>query len=230
MEEMRNILLLLGPALWAAPAGAPPMESFYSKAEFELTADPAAPQWKVKGVIAENNVHGKPTPGHRTEIRSRWTDNNIYFLFICPYEQLNLKKDPVTTADTNLLWDWDVAEVFISGDFKNIKQYKEYQVSPQSEYVDLAINREPDPPVHDWHWNSGFKVKARIDHAKKVWYGEMRIPFQSFDPRPPKRGNEILANLFRIQGPGPRRAGVAWRPTHTNTHHTPEAFGRIVLR
>jgi hypothetical protein len=31
------------------------------------------------------------TPGHRTEIRSRWTDKNLYLLFICPYEELQMR-------------------------------------------------------------------------------------------------------------------------------------------
>src|SRR5262249_36563471 len=39
----------------------------------------AAPQIFVDRDPFENVV-----PGHRTEIRSRWTQNNLYFLFICP--------------------------------------------------------------------------------------------------------------------------------------------------
>ena len=31
---------------------------------------------------------GKVVPHHRTEIRSRWTDKNVYLLFIAPYEEL----------------------------------------------------------------------------------------------------------------------------------------------
>ena len=57
-------------------------------------------------------------PGHRTEIRSRWTGRNLYFLFTCPYEQLNLKPEPKTETETNQLWKWDVAEVFIGSDTK----------------------------------------------------------------------------------------------------------------
>src|SRR5437764_8898081 len=93
------------------------------KADFDLTADPDAKPWKgVRGVFADKGPMGQPAPGHRTEIRSRWADANLYFLFICPYEKLNLKPDPVITADTNHLWDWDVAEVFIGSDFQHIRR------------------------------------------------------------------------------------------------------------
>src|SRR5689334_20974105 len=72
------------------------MVSHRSKSDFDLTADPNAKAWKgVRGVFAENGPKGEALTGHRTEIRSRWTDDNLYFLFICPYEKLHLKPDPV---------------------------------------------------------------------------------------------------------------------------------------
>jgi hypothetical protein len=103
-----------------------------------------------KGVVADRGSLGDLTPGHHTEIRSRWTQQNLYFLFICHYEQLHLKPSPTTTAETNKLWDWDVAEVFIGTDFKDIKRYTEFQVSPQGEWVDLLIDRNPTPPNPRW--------------------------------------------------------------------------------
>ena len=48
--------------------------------------------------------------------------------------------------ETNELWNWDVAEVFIGSDFKNIRRYKEFEVSPQAEWVDLDVNL--DAPRH----------------------------------------------------------------------------------
>jgi hypothetical protein len=57
----------------------------------------------------------------------------------------------------------------------------------------------------------------------------MRVPISSIDPRPPKAGNEMRINFYRLQGPPPARKGIAWQPTGARTHHVPEAFGRIVL-
>ena len=67
-------------------------------ADFALTADPSAAAWKgVAGVVAEKDRFGKAIPGHRTEIRSRWTDKNVYLPIIAPYEDLYVKPDPTTT-------------------------------------------------------------------------------------------------------------------------------------
>jgi hypothetical protein len=194
-----------------------------AKADFALTADPNAPQWKsVTGVVTEISRRGEHVPNHRTEIRSVWTPKNLYLLFICQYEELNLKSNPSTTTETNKLWEWDVAEAFIGTDFNDIKHYTEYQVSPQGEWVDLDIDRKPTPAKHDVEWNSGYEVKARIDSDKKVWYGAMRIPMD-------KLGLEMRANFYRIQGPPANRKFINWQPVNNDSYHTPEAFGILRL-
>ncbi len=204
--------------------------SYRAKADFELTASPASVAWKnVKGVFAERGPQGEAVPGHRTEIRSRWTKKNLYLLFICPYEQLFLKEHPSTTTETNLLWEWDVAEVFVGADFNHIRHYREYQVSPQGEWVDLDIDLDGPEPDKRWLWNSGMQVKARLDKEKKIWYGEMKIPIASIDSRPAAPGNEMRINFYRIQGPPPHRKFIAWQPTHSASYHMPEAFGKLRL-
>ncbi len=227
---MRILFFALIFAAVALAAGPGTVKSKFSKADFALTADPAAGAWKeITPDIAELDHFSKPVPGHRTEIRSRWTKDNLYFLFVCPYEALNLKENPSTESETNKLWNWDVAEVFVGADFKNIRQYREYQVSPQGEWVDLDIDRDNPKPEGGWLWNSGFKVKARIDREKKIWYGEMRIPTRSIDARPAAPGNQMRINFYRIQGPPPDRKGICWRPTGARNNHVPEAFGLIEL-
>ncbi|MGH9661409.1 MAG: carbohydrate-binding family 9-like protein [Bryobacteraceae bacterium] len=204
--------------------------SQYSQEDFALTADPASRNWKdAPAVVAENGPRGEPVPGHRTEIRSRWSRRYLYFLFTCPYETLNLKPDPSTATETNRLWTWDVAEVFVGADFQNIRRYKEFQVSPQGEWVDLDIDRDRPQPEGGWRWNSGFTVKARIDSEKKIWYGEMRIPLDTIDSRPPKKGLEMRVNLYRIQGPAGAKRNIAWQPTGAPSYHVPEAFGLLRL-
>lgn len=226
---MKLILLFSAflPALAAADAGV--IVSHRFKSDFDLTADPHAKPWKgVRGVFADKGPMGQPAPGHRTEIRSRWTDGNLYFLFICPYAKLNLKPDPVTNAETNHLWDWDVAEVFIGSDFQHIRRYKEFEVSPQGEWVDLDIDRDFVQPDGGVKCNSGFESKARIDAAKKIWYAEMKIPFAAIDKRKPAEGVEYRINLYRCQGPEPR-VFIAWQATGEKSFHVPEKFGSMKL-
>src|SRR6266536_797816 len=142
------------------------MISHRVKSDFDLTADPNAKPWKgVRGVAADKGFHGEVIADHRTDIRSRWTEANLYFLFVCPYQKLYLKPDPVTNAETNHLWDWDVAEVFIGSDFQRIRHYKEFEVSPQGEWVDLDIDRDFKVPENGIKWDSGFTNKTHIDEA-----------------------------------------------------------------
>lgn len=227
---MMRLLLLLLAALPLAADGPGVMLSRYAPGDFALTADPASPEWKdAAPVFAERSPQGEAEPDHRTEIRSRWSDRNLYFLFISPYRTLYLKPDPQTSADTNKLWDWDVTEVFVGTDFRNIKRYKEFEVSPQGEWVDLDIDLGHEQPVGGITWNSGFASKTRIDRERKIWYAEMRIPIDRIDDRRPEPGREMRLNLYRIEGGPPNRIYIAWQPTGKATYHAPEAFGRLKL-
>jgi len=176
--------------------------------------------------ITRNAQH---EPAYRTEVRSRWTEGNLYFLFVCPYEQLNLKPDPTTAAETNHLWNWDVAEIFVGSDFKNIRKYREFEVSPQGEWIDLAIDLNDPHHGEGWMWNSGFKSAARIDAKAKVWYAFLRIPYAAVDTRTAAPGNTLRINFFRSQGPETNLKQLAWRPTMQATFHVPEAFGTLKL-
>lgn len=198
--------------------------------DLPLNADPRSDLWRnAPTAFADSDAMGRPVPGHKTEIRSRWTATHLYFLFICPYEQLHLKPQWTAERETNTLWDYDVAELFIGADFDKIWRYREYQVSPRAEWVDLDIDRRTPLPEGGWLWNSGFTVAATHNPQSKVWIGAMKVPIVSITDTPVKEGFEFRANFYRLQGPPPKRAGIAWRPTNTRTYHTPEAFGRLRL-
>lgn len=202
--------------------------SIYANHDITLNTDSASAFWRGAGrVYLERDVMGGPAPGLRTEVLSRWTKNNLYLLYICPYQELNLKPNPNPHKETNGLWNWDVAEAFIGWNFNDISRYKEFEVSPQGEWVDLAIDLREADNSHNWKWNSGFSVTARINYAKKVWYGAMQIPFASIDPRPPKAGTLLRVNLFRSQGPD--HHDVVWQPTMEKTFHVPSRFGILEL-
>jgi hypothetical protein len=73
------------------------IESVKADNDVALTANRVSSFWQGgHAVPAESDRYGKPLPGYRTEIRSRWTKNNLYFLFICPYDTLYLKPAPDT--------------------------------------------------------------------------------------------------------------------------------------
>jgi len=206
------------------------LESKFAAQDIAPNTEPNSEFWRAApATIADRDPFGKIVPHHRTEIRSRWTHDNLYFLFICPYDELHLKPDPQPGVETNHLWEWDVAEVFIGSNFNEIRKYKEFEVSPQAEWIDLDIDLSKPHHEEGWLWNSGFQVAARIDRVSKTWYACMRIPYSSVGPRPPAAGNTLRVNFYRSQGPPSNHKAIAWQPTHQTTYHVPEAFGLLKL-
>lgn len=224
------ILLLLIAGCCPLLSAQAKIQSVRAEADVSLNTNPKSTFWRgAQPVYLESDTHGNPVPKYRTEVRTRWTKQNLYFLFICPYEQLNLKPNPSTSSETNQLWNWDVAEAFIGSDFKDIRRYKEFEISPQGEWIDLDINLNKPHHEDGWTWNSGFKVAARIDRTAHVWYGAMKIPYSAIDTRPAAVGNTLRVNLFRSQGPGPKHHEITWHAPMTDTFHTPERFGLLEL-
>ena len=118
------VLVVIGAQLAMAAADGL-IESTETREDIAPSTDPAIAFWRAAPpVYAERGPQGETLASHRTEVRSRWTKKNLYFLFICPYDKLNLKPSPIISTETFRLWDWDVAEVFIGADFQNIRRYK----------------------------------------------------------------------------------------------------------
>ena len=209
----------------------PTVESLHAKRDIELNLNPASPFWRAaRPIYAEVDKAGHALPDYRTVIRSRWTGKNIYFLFVCPYKDLYLKPAPDTHHETNQLWNWNVAEVFIGSDFKDIKRYKEFEVSPQNEWVDLDIDLNKPHHENGWVWNSGFEHVTRIDTAKHIWYVAMKIPFTAIDTRSPAPGNMFRVNFYRTEGPPNAAKEIMWQPVMSDSFHMPERFGLLRLQ
>ena len=200
----------------------------FASEDRKLTLDPQSDFWKaVPAASFQNDSMGRETGLKPTEVRVRWSKQFLYVLFVGRYEALYLKPDPQTARDTVPLWDWDVAELFIGADFANIQRYKEFEVSPQGEWVDLDVKKDLND--FDWHWNSNFEPSAKIDRAAKTWYGGMKIPWTAIDTREQKAGNEFRVNFYRIEGAPPNRKFLAWQPTKSASYHVPEEFGKLIL-
>ena len=207
------------------------VESVQADRDVALDANPDSAFWReARLVYAEVDKDGRELAAYRTAVRSRWTKTSIYFLFVCPYERLYLKPTPDTAHETYELWKWNVAEVFIGSDFQHIKRYKEFEVSPQNEWIDLDVDLNHPHHEQGWVWNSGFEHAAEIEKSRHVWYAAMRIPFAALDSRPVRAGNTFRINFFRTEGAGPGAKEVMWRPVMGATFHAPERFGLLELR
>ncbi len=208
--------------------------SYEASENHALNPDPDSPFWRAaKSIILDRNILGQPDPTVRSEARSRWTKDNLYFLFWGPYETLHLKPDPDTVHETFKLWFYDDFELYLGSNFENINLYGEFQISPQSEFLDQAIDATVTKPGwgNEHLWDSGMTVKSRIDRDNKIWYGEMCIPLRAIDKRNPMAGNEFRVNVYRLQfaGEGKRIHFLAWQPTGEWNPHRPKKFGILRL-
>lgn len=230
MKTMFTLLCLSLFSLPALSADDSVMESVHSASDVQLDTNPGSAFWQgAKPVYADVDGDGKEIKAFRTEVRSRWTADSIYFLFVCPYKQLSLKPAPNVAKETYQLWNWNVAEVFLGSDFNDIKRYKEFEISPQNEWIDLDVDLHNPHHEEGWVWNSGFEHAARIDAEHHLWYAAMKIPFKALDSRRPAAGNKFRANLYRTDSEGKSAVEVMWQPVMSKTFHTPEHFGQLIL-
>jgi hypothetical protein len=169
----------------------------------------------------------------RTEIRSFWTDTDLYFLFSCPYEALNVFLPAANAAPRNGLWDRDVVEMFLGDDWQNIRHYREFEIAPTGDWIDLAIDL--DRKNYDKTWRSGWQTAARIDQTRKTWYAGARIPLRAVSEKPVRTDTRWRMNLYRIDGLGldPVRHFMCWQPTcvqNRDPNHVPEHFGTLIFK
>jgi hypothetical protein len=200
----------------------------------ELNTDPHSATWSHAGSasIVKDCTQQLDYPKLKTEVRAFWTDSDLYLLFISPYEQLNLWLPADNSKDRLKLWDRDVVEFFLGDDWTDIKHYREFEIAPTGDWVDLAIDLNHDKYEADW--NSGWQRQGRIDEAHHVWYAAARVPLKSVSEQPIKAGTKWRGNLYRIDGLGedPQRHFMCWQPTcvvNRDPNHVPEHFGTLIF-
>ncbi len=199
-----------------------------------LTLNPDAGIWKraASATMDKDCTHTTEYKTLKTEIRAFWTDTNLYLLFKCPYTVLNLFLPPDSSQPHVGLWDRDVVEMFLGYDWEHIRHYREFEIAPTGDWIDLAIDL--DKKSYDHSWRSGWRTMARIDETQKLWYAAAQIPLSSVSPEPVHAGTKWRGNLYRIDGlgPDPQRHFMCWQPTcvlKRDANHVPEHFGTFVF-
>jgi hypothetical protein len=200
----------------------------------ELTTDPNSAPWSsaARTSIVKDCTHVVEYKPLETTVRGFWTDKDLFLLFECPYKQLNLWLPAKGGGPRDKLWDRDVVEMFLGDDWKNIRHYREFEIAPTGDWIDLAIDL--DQKSYDQTWRSGWTTTARIDKKAKVWYAAARIPLAAVTKQRVKAGTMWRANLYRIEGLGAdaRRHFMCWQPTcvvNRDPNHVPENFGTLVF-
>jgi hypothetical protein len=206
----------------------PTIHVVYSPYDLPLSTDPQALPWRNSCPVSfQHDNYGIPVKGMRTTIFTRWTVSYLDLLFVCEYRRLHLKPQPQTEQPTSKLWTWDVAELFLGSDMQHIRRYKEFEVSPQAEWLTLDVDLDAPLKKAKRPGNWGFQTAAHIDDVACIWYAAMRIPFAAIATQPVQAGVSFRANLFRSQGPESQL--LAWQPPMSDTFHTPERFGTMLL-
>jgi hypothetical protein len=224
-------------------AQAPPCVAGSPRAEFQishvsgkpqLTLDENAPFWKhaATQTMWKDCSRQIEYPQTRTTIKAFWTASDLYLLFRCPYGELNVFVPANHAAPHVGLWDRDVVEMFLGDDWQNIRHYREFEIAPTGDWIDLAIDL--DHESYDHSWRSGWETLARVDEANKIWYAAARIPLKAVSAQPVKAGAKWRMNLYRIDGLGadPQRHFLCWQPTcvqNRDPNHVPENFGTLVF-
>jgi len=203
----------------------------------ELSTDPHSSTWShaASAWMDKDCTRQIDYPNLKTEVRGFWTGSDLYLLFICPYYELNLWLPPDNSKDRLKLWDRDVVEFFLGDNWTNIKVYREFEIAPTGDWVDLAIDlNRKDDDYNAAAWNSGWQRQARIDEKNHIWYAASRVPLHSVSEKKVVPGTKWRANLYRIDGLGedPVRRFLCWQPTcapNRDPNHVPEHFGTLIF-
>ena len=166
-----------------------------------------------------------PDALRETEVRILWSPGIFYLHFTAKYRTITVFTDADPDGRRDQLWDRDVAEAFLQPPGSALRNYKEFEVSPNGSWIDLEI-----APGQKYNLQSNLRRRTSIDEHATIWQAELAIPMKSialsFDP-----SAEWRANFFRVEGAVEPRFYSAWRPTRTPqpNFHVPEAFGRLIF-
>ena len=199
-----------------------------------LNTDPQSEVWKrsASTLILKDCSHKLEYQDLASKVQAFWTDNDLYLLFICPYKKLNIWEPTQNDRPRDKLWDRDVVEFFLGSDWNEIRRYREFEIAPTGDWIDLAIDLSRKS--YDRNWRSGWKTAARIDDRSHTWFAAARVPLKSVSEVPVKVGTRWRVNLYRIDGEGPdsRRHFMCWQPTcagNRDPNHVPENFGSLLF-
>lgn len=184
-------------------------------------------QWQKAGVTEIGRYwSGETAPvGRQAKARILWSATALYVRFEANQaEPLVISDEPILAKKTLRLWDRDVCEIFIAPNKSEPRKYFEFEIAPNGEWIDLAIDLTSGKRVTDWDYASGMESFAKIE-KDKIWM-VIKIEWRAFG-KTPAAGDVWFGNIFRCVGEGATRGYLAWSPTETETpaFHVPVKFG-----
>ena len=187
--------------------------------------------WKKADEITVTKYwSGETAPKNRRfKTRLLWSDTALYIHFEAEQaEALIISEQANLVSKTLKLWDRDVCEIFIAPDKKEPRKYFEFEIAPNGEWIDLAIDLTSGERKTDWEYKSGMRSAAKIGKGSVIM--AIKVPFTSLG-KTPSAGDGWLGNLFRCVGKDPDRGYLALNPTNTKIpgFHVPQKFVEFVF-
>ena len=165
-----------------------------------------------------------PDPMRETSVRLLWSHEHLFIRFHCRYREIFVY--PGAACRRDKLWLRDVAELFIQHETDELRRYREFEISPNGDFLDLEIAPGSKKILY-----CDLRSRAALHHEAGTWTAEIAIPMNcltpSFDP-----GKTWRLNFFRIEGQDPRRFYSSWIPTFAPqpNFHVPEVFAALKFR
>lgn len=189
---------------------------------------PDGPAWgKSSSLRFEHDWKGENAdPARSTEVHLLWTPATLFVRFRAKYRNIKVFPDAREDGWRDELWYRDVAEVFLQPDCREPRKYKEFEISPNGQWIDLNIFSGGKEELRS-------KLRRRVvqDAPAKTWTAELAIPMLSLTPD--FDAKQIWrVNFFRVEGEAEPRFYSAWSPTYSRepNFHIPGAFGKLVFR
>jgi len=175
-------------------------------------------QWNGEGV----------DPQWETSFAARWTEHFLYFGFHAAFKNLTMVDRPLVQERTHNLWDKeDVVEIFMAPDLSRPNCYKEFELSPSTQWIEIDLDRDRD--VKDFDWVGGMEPRSAVNMVRRRWQAEFRVPLKSLGLNGMGAGTRVALNAYRVELKS--HLYLAWNPTMTPKpdFHVPRRFGRMFL-
>jgi alpha-galactosidase len=210
------------------PKAAPTAMALHLMEKTDSEGFPSESAWeKATSFRFDQDWRGENSdPQRATEFRLLWIPETLFLRFHCNYRNIFVFPDARADGWRYELWDRDVAETFLQPDSSDPLVYREFEVSPNGYWIDLAVSHGKIEELH-----SGLRRRVVLNEKSSTWTAEMAIPMKylttQFDPK-----LSWKVNFYRVEGQTEPRFYSAWSPTYSPkpNFHVPAAFGTLVFR
>ena len=182
------------------------------------------PVWQGRGVELVDSLHGEPVTVNSTRVWLAWDDRFLYAA--ARLEDPDLRT--TFTEQDDPLYELVVFELFLAKTAEG-RAYLEYEVSARNVTFDARFPRYREGDVNwDSAWRTAVSVDGTIEQSGDRdggWTVEVAVPWSEICEQtelacPPRPGQRLRANVFRIEHPRKGRpVASALSPTHVPDFH-----------